>query len=384
MQDSSQIRDFDYAVNDEAGTVFGKVSQAPRYEMRSTADAGCFPDRVRSVRYGALMSSDDLIDPTGPCPLCGEPFGDEALNVDHVFGEAFGGRAKVTTHWKCNNDLGKGAEGRVHRPTSIMSLFKAHHGLSTQPMRGELADGTKIDANLAGRSWAPSKPTVSRIVNPDGSIQLNARATEQQMPGIVKNWQSKWPQVPAYEDLSSSQRLEVSIEPEMVQMNLVIELDDHLEVLKKVALGAGVLAFGSEFARSPLAASIRVADLGGDKMYLEGLTKVWEIATTTLEQLKADGAAVDDLPDPMPAPKHQVVFVPMLHDHRTVVIVHILGYPLLPWGLVVDGDLPAGRYGMRTFPVMVREDVGPYVVYDLQDLVMDATTALALAPLDDD
>ncbi len=331
--------------------------------------------------------SQQQADPTERCPLCGEPFGLEPLNDDHVFGEAFGGRAKVRTHRKCNNDVGRGPEGRMHRPSSILSLFKVIHGVQTKPMRGKLPDGTEVDADLAGNTWGPARPTVSRGLNADGKIELSARASEKQMRQVLNGWRKKWPGrgVPTFDQLTSLQKEEVSDEPDMVEVELVVSLEDHLEVLKKVALGCGVLAFGPTFATSSAAAGVRCASLRDAKLHMEALSVVWKMGTTALRQVKGDGIDPEVVPDPLPAPKHQAVFMPMPNNHQTAVIVHILGYSLLPWsGIVVDGELPEGRFGARDLPVMIREDVGPYAVYDLQEIVMEATLSSSLAALQDE
>lgn len=338
---------------------------------------------VRFVRYRQAMSQHQ-VDPTQPCPLCGEAFGVEPLNVDHVFGEAFAGSAKVPTHQTCNNDLGRGAEGRLHRPNSILSLFKAINGLPTRPTRGTLPNGTEVDADLAGNSWALAKPSVSRGLNSDGKIELTARATEAQMRKILKDWAKKWPGrgVPTFDELTSLQKEQVSEQPDTVEVNLVVNLSDQMDRVKKVALGCGVLAFGSDFATSPLAGAIRAATLGNNGMALQAFADIWDLCSEPLLRLEAAGHEIAYAPNPLPAPKHQATFIPISHLHRTAIMVHILGYPLLGCGLIVEGDLPLGRFGVRTFPVMLREHVPPYNVYDLEEIVMDATMAASAVQLE--
>jgi hypothetical protein len=60
------------------------------------------------------------------------------------------------------------------------------------------------------------------------------------------------------------------------------------------------------------------------------------------------------------------------------VYVHVLGIPVLPWGVVADATLPYGKYGKRHAAVLVREDSSGLTIIDAQDIILDAVAAEAL------
>lgn len=305
------------------------------------------------------------------CPLCGEPFGDRELSVDHIFGESFGGRATVQTHRSCNNTIGGDAEGRLHRPGSIFNVAKLSHGLEARPLDGEMADGQQTKADLASGTWSPSKPTFSKVET-DDAIHVTASGSPEQLAKMVKDWQKKWPgQVPSLEELRA--RTEQLPRPaENVELKVDYDLNDTLAVLKKAALGAGIKAFGTSFAIDPLAEKIRNAEIAGQLALSEAPIGVWDVSTTELDAMSTAGLDVEEVPPVLPAPKHQVVFMPIPGEQpRTAVYVYILGVPLEPAGIIIAAPIPDGTYGPRILPVMIRE-VDALAVWDINEIMMGA------------
>lgn len=322
------------------------------------------------------------IHPAEYCPLCGELLGNERLNRDHVFGARWGGRAKVTTHWTCNNNIGKDAEGAMHRPWSVLSMFKLAAGPPAPAFPGHRQDGTQVQVDFATRTWAPSVPIVNVIESAD-SVSLFAQGSDVHLRKILKDWRRKWPTVPAFDELSADQKTYFDLPPEMVNVKLSHDLANALSVVKKVSLGAGVLAFGESFATGPVAAAIRAATLQNLSAPHEVLEGAWRTGTQVLEQMATAGVRVESVPLVLPAPKHQVVLMPIPTINATAVFVHILGFSLLGCGLIVDAELRADGTGTRTLPVMIREDIGPYDVVDLQAVLMTASTQAAADALAD-
>jgi hypothetical protein len=80
-----------------------------------------------------------------------------------------------------------------------------------------------------------------------------------------------------------------------------------------------------------------------------------------------------DLPPIVPdqgSAANQATFVPLPGKAATAVFVHILGFPIPPYGLEVDGELQKGELGLAASPVVVREVGGQLEVINVMERVM--------------
>lgn len=312
------------------------------------------------------------------CPLCGEPFGKVELSEDHIFGRAWGGRATVTTHRSCNSELGHGAEGQLHKPWSLLSLAKASNGLPGLPMDATMPDGTRIKIDFASQTSTLGNGMV-RIEETPEIISFYAQASSNAIQGIVSSWRKNWPDVPEFEDLPSGSITQVQRTPEAVQVTLTHDLGNAVEIAKKAALGAGVKAFGAEFAAGRLAERIRAASLESDRSSITAVEQVWSNLSLKFDDMRAAGLDIIPIPEVLPAPQSQVVFMPNPMRKSTVIYVHILGIPLVPWGIVIAEPLPDHEMlGKRQAPVLVREEKGkPLSIFDLTVIGLGAVAKAA-------
>jgi hypothetical protein len=160
----------------------------------------------------------------------------------------------------------------------------------------------------------------------------------------------------------------------------------------KTALGAGVLAYGSAFARSEFAAALRALrdrpwrpdGVRPNPGFLHILDAQIE-ASATAAGLSA--AEIADLPRLVPADGksvHDVIFVPA--RQQTWLFVHYLSELVPPYGIVVTALLPRRDSGIQPIaPILVRDGATkdrPEITDFTEELLRPAITALP--PLADD
>lgn len=317
---------------------------------------------------------------SGTCPLCGEPFGDREVDRDHVFGRAFGGRKTVVTHKECNSRAGHGAEGRLHRPNTLLSFIRSGRGLPAPELRGVTDSGRHIDVDLPRGNSSYRRPNVA--VSRDGdSVQLSAAGAEVHVRDVLKDWRKRFGDaVPTWENLPPGARKELVDAPEDVRMSLTHDLKDSRTFAVKVALEAGVVAFGDDFASSDFASALRARgewtpdDAGVSPGLLEATDTAQAALAAEMVGGGLDSPVLPSLADGSGA--SDVTFVP--HGQHTVVFVRILGF-CLDLGLIVQGTLPPGDFGLRAAPVLVREDQGDVEVVDFTELLLRPVLDQAVA-----
>jgi hypothetical protein len=314
------------------------------------------------------------------CPLCGDPLSAGPVNLDHVFGEAFGGRAKVDVHVACNEKIGGGAEGRLHRANSVLNFFASLNGISAANVVGTMPDGTKVTADFSTGQTTLAKPRVLKAQDSQ-SISLQASGSEEQLKGVLKAWRKRYgDDIPQWEDLTPGQRASVSGSPETVALSLSLDLRDAEAFAVKAAVGAGVLAFGPDFAASRVSSALRAwvrapfdNPLGAGGVNQRTKLDLLAELDTRFAALAAQVASPDvpvALPILVPPDTviNQVVFV---EDRENVdVYVHVLGFPVLPYGLSVPGEVPGAMPGMKPLVVLVRERAGILEITDFGQRLM--------------
>ncbi len=301
------------------------------------------------------------------CPLCGLVLSDP-LSADHVFGKAFGASHTVQTHKACNNEFGGGAETVLHGATSFLNFARAAHGLAKLPIHGTTAAGEAVAVDLStGETWS-LKPEVT--VRQEGEqVHLRVAGSEKQIRQILDDWRRKWGSViPTVEQLPPEAVQRVA-RPGLVTLLLQLDLAAAEQFAVKAALGAGTLAYGPTFASSELAVALRDwAAQPFDNPMLSEVTPRPRMQLQILDSVsgsqqqtaRAMGLAPDALPNLASAigsAVRQAIFIPSPGPPpSTVVFVHVLGMPVMPWGLVVPAPLPQSEpWGDAVAPVLVRE-----------------------------
>lgn len=328
--------------------------------------------------------SDDL------CPLCGQTLS-EPLSDDHVFGDAFGATKKVVTHKACNNQVGGSAEGRMHRPDTVFNFIRALHGLNTEPLRGVMQDGREITFDPKTRTVLPRRPTVNVVPDPEArTTHLTGNGSEAQIRRLLRDWRKKYSsQIPRYEDLTQDQLEVIRIPVDEIMLRLNTHSAEAEQFAVKAALGAGVLAYGTEFAGTPLAVGLRE---WRDRPFIDPFDCNAQMAPQRIA-LGSLGATAQSLASvtrglpgrpPLPpfesppnARTYQALFVPDGLG-QTCVFVQVLGMNVVPWGISVPEPLPKGRFGVPAAPVLVREieDHADVDVTHYTDLIMEPVVRL--------
>lgn len=318
---------------------------------------------------------------TALCPLCGTQLGLDGSD-DHVFGEAFGGRATVRAHKDCNNELGGGPEGRLHRGPNIANFVASMRGIAVEDVPGTMADGTQVTTNFADGSTSLARPIVDRIVDSE-NVRLSVIGRPEHLKKVLKDWRSKYgEQVPRYNELTPEQLQTVEFGIQEVEYSLYMLLEDAEAFAVKAALGAGVLGFGVDFAGSEVAGSLREwASSPFDnpltkgskraRRYLEMLDALDELYAGQTSAMALNGLTVS-MPSIVPSQDSgasQVAFVPLPGGSGAVVFVHVLGMPLPPYGLVVSGEMPKSSLDMAS-PFVVREVGGKLEMFSVVDRIM--------------
>jgi hypothetical protein len=314
------------------------------------------------------------------CPLCGKPLSAGPVNLDHVFGEAFGARAKVDVHVACNEKIGGGAEGRLHRANSVLNFFASLNGMSAAKVVGTMPDGMKVTADFSTGQTTLAKPRVLKTEDSQ-SISLQATGSEEQLRGVLKGWRKRYgDDIPQWKDLTPRQRVSVSGLPQTLVLSLSLDLKDAEAFAVKAAVGAGVLAFGQDFAASQLSSGLREwvrapfdnpLDAGGvnPRTKLDLLAELdTRFAALAAQMGGLDGPVALPTLVPSDTATNQVVFV---EDREKVdVYVHVLGFPVLPYGLSVPGEVPGAMPGMKPLAVLVRERAGILEITDVGQRLM--------------
>lgn len=319
------------------------------------------------------------------CPLCGKPLSDGPTDRDHVFGEAFGGRATVRTHKACNNELGHGAEGRLHRPNTLLSTIRAARGMPAPELRGTNVDGTKVAVDLATGQSFEARPTV-RVTEDVDRIELLARGAEPHVRAVLNDWRRTFGEVvPTWNDLPPEARTQIVGEPVDVNISITHNLDDAREFAIKAALEAGVLAFGEAFAASDVALALRSFRDNGDPestavglaMSVEALRALDETFARQSASYESSGLASPNLPSlENGGYASDVSFVPV--GNRTSVFVRVLGMPMTD-GIVIDAQLPSGDLGVPVAPVLIREGTEGVQIVDFTKRLIDPVSERAKA-----
>lgn len=322
------------------------------------------------------MSNQSLTSaPEQSCPLCGGSLATGELDRDHIFGQAFGSRVTVVTHRACNNGIGAGSEGNLHKANSVMNFIKLARGLPHKPFVGIGADGTTYDTDLINKTFAPSQPIVA-IEDNGARVTFQMRGAPEQLRRRMKDLRKHWPLIPQFDQLPPNAVQKTKGPSIDVYHSIQLDLDAALQVFQKASLGAGVKMFGGDFAIHPLAIAIRDATLDNERLAPDGLRAVWARGIQMVGDIS--GLLASSLPAVLPAPNHQVTYVPFPSTSQTAVFVHILGFPIIPWGIIIPQPLPQTSSGHRLLPIMLRENVDErYVIVDLSKIVIDETLRIA-------
>jgi hypothetical protein len=288
------------------------------------------------------------------CPLCGDPINEE-VSYDHVFGDKFGGKFEVATHKKCNNDLGDTAEGALHRGYSLLNFVKIGNDLPGQAMPATTISGREVTVDLTTHMVEPRAPIVER--DPTTGAVVRITGNERQLAPILKNLREKQnPAIPEFADLTEDD-YEIVTEPDnTVTLNLRFDFAAAERVGAKAALGAGVKAFGEDFATTPLASELRKVlngDVDSTKPVSPDLADAVDVEMAPfVEELSVRGKSA---PPTLAVPGYtnDCVFIPT--DDSTSVLVKIGGFTALARNL--PARLPdRGDGGPRDLPVVVRDD----------------------------
>ncbi len=314
------------------------------------------------------------------CPLCGTRM-ERDLSDDHVFGEAFGAKRTVRTHRRCNNNVSQAAEGALHASNSIFNVLRGMHGRAKLPVEAETVSGQAMQLDLAsGKLW-PAKPKVS-VCREAGQVNLTAAGTEEQVRAAVATWRRKWPSIPPYNELPTEALQAVQVKVDRVNIAVDWQLPAAEQFAVKAALGAGVLAYGPDFASTAMAQALRdwaskpfdnplVADTqatGRPRMELAAI----QATSDSLQRLVPERSWPDMEAKPG-SEEYQALFMPMPRgtQRATAVFIHLLGTPVLPWGIVLPASLPHGRYGPPVAPLLVRETGGRMQIVHYTEVVLD-------------
>jgi hypothetical protein len=304
----------------------------------------------------AVVESQEL------CPLCGELLS-EPTNNDHVFGQAFGGRVTVRTHERCNSNLGNGPERVLGQEASVMNLVRAFNRLAKKQVPGVMPDGTPVTMDIQSGRMTPRRPT-ARVEHNAETVSLYASGSEGQVRGVVDDWRSGFgTAIPTYDELPTESRSQITGSPTEVTSTQELDLEAAEGFAIKVALDAGLLAFGPTFPNSTVAVALREwrdapfdnpLESGPHRLRMD--LRALNMFDRNLRGYISAEAAESQAPlTPRPATKtNSVAFVPS--SQRTVVFVHALSFPLPPYGIVIEAELPSGEFGRQIGPVVVRED----------------------------
>ncbi|MEU5214127.1 hypothetical protein [Streptomyces sp. NPDC020742] len=309
-----------------------------------------------------------------PCPFCGLPVADDDLSMDHVFGDAFGARAKVPAHRSCNNQSGGDAEGRLHHPNSLMNLVRWRHGKAVKDIPATFSSGRTARINPSTGVVSSPHVMVNKVES-EGSISFQAEGTQAQVEAAYEKWRSRHPDLPlpALSDLPTDAFESVVYESAEVSMKLDLQAAQGTAV--KAALGACTLAYGPSFTATPLAAALRAAGQAPPAQYCRVAATVLDSTDALIAEMLAEAH-----PGPMLVPRegskeYDVILLPA--GQETVVFVHILSTLMPPYGIKISAPVPGLSPGVSpVLPVLLREDAdGRISATDFTEILMDVLAA---------
>jgi hypothetical protein len=288
--------------------------------------------------------------------------------MDHVFGEALGGRVKVAAHKTCNNQFGSGPEGILQRPNSPVNWLKAMHGLHAQPVRVTFPSGRPASLDLtSGNLHAP--PTVTRSKN---GLAVRIEGTPDQVETAYTKMRSRSPGLglPAYADLPAECIGAVSYDSARVDLSLPLASAEAVAV--KSALGACTLAYGPAFASTPLAVALRAIQdspvLQGPAAAEDHLSVLDAHIAETAASVGLASEAVSTLPRLVPPPgatAHDVILVP--YRQQTLLFAHYLSVAIPPYGFTVKAPLPPFTDGLQAAAPLLLRDGGSADCLEITD-----------------
>lgn len=258
--------------------------------------------------------------------------------------------------------FGHGAEAALHRPNTALSMLRQLNHLTELPLVGATDDGTEIAANLATGQSSARRPQVE-VHESAERVELRALGTEAVLRKILKDWRKRYGDVvPAFDDLPDRARRTLAFDPVEIKVSIAHDLDAGTTFAVKVAVEAGVLAFGPEFASGDVAEALRAfrdrpsaEQDAAQAMDVAALDALDQTFAQQADGMEGSGLGRPDLPRlGLPGAVNDVTFVPV--GVRTAVFVRILGMPVAGSGIVVDAELPAGGgLGRPAAPILVRE-----------------------------
>ncbi|MFY0408753.1 HNH endonuclease [Solicola sp. PLA-1-18] len=295
------------------------------------------------------------------CPFCGQGLNGTEVNRDHIFVEAFGGRALIKTHTACNSRSGHQIEGK---------LFKPGEQLNRTLLRGHLTDDPSVTAELDLRTGRPKLQPVSTADDPGtGTRTYTLRGDREEVRKRLMQ------QMGAKVGLTSEQidqlvdGAEAATEPIEVTANLLFDLTLSRRLVAKVALGA-LARIDPGTIDSPFAQGLRevmweqqAPELCSVELIAALESSVAEICPVLVPLAPQTGL---DGQDSAPS---RVVFVPVVGS--TYVFV-FLGTMLLSFnGIAIRHRLPVGL----GLPVAFVDDKGGAQTRDLALEVLSAMRA---------
>lgn len=191
--------------------------------------------------------------------------------------------------------------------------------------------------DLGSGHSSPAHPEVE-LTREGGFLNGRIGGSEEQVREVLAGLRRKGARLPPDDELLAA--AERTTQPPLVQMELALDLKLAQRFVAKVALGTGHLLWGDGFGDTPLATHLREilhSDRGGWDP--EGNSANPKMLDVMFDLLTAQG-----LPDRRVPPFRlgvpnvsQLTFLP-LRPGATVVMLHLLGGPFPPHGLVIDGE----------------------------------------------
>ncbi|MEU6324910.1 hypothetical protein [Streptomyces sp. NPDC047009] len=294
-----------------------------------------------------------------PCPFCGLQVADDELSMDHVFGDAFGARAKVPAHKACNNRSGGDAEGRLHHPSSLMNLARWSHGEGVKDIPATFSSGRTARINpLTGVVSSPH--VVVNKVESEGSISFRAEGTQEQVEAAYEKLRTRRPELPlpSLADLPAEAFGSVAYDSAEVSMKLDLQAAEATAI--KAALGACTLAYGPSFSATPLAAALRAVGQTPPAPSSRVAATVLDRADALIAEVIAGSHPGPTLVPREGSKEYDVILLPA--GRETVVFVHILSTLVPPYGIKVSAPVPDLHLGVDpVLPILLREDTGGHI-----------------------
>lgn len=310
----------------------------------------------------------------------------EELSQDHIFGRAFGGKAKVRAHRKCNNESGMDAEGGLQKSDTLHNFLKQLQGRGRPvPMVSASGRGTEIDLHS---QRVHSSPNV-KVEQNGGQVSVRIEGLASKAESAYEGYRAKHPEfpLPAFGDLPPSA---IAHDPQTeftVTLKLPLALAEAVAL--KAASGAGTYAYGPAFPATAFGQALRsrAATPTTEADRRAGLTAggldgvVAGIATRvgfTAEQ-------VGGLPRMAPRLDGRtlsVLFVP--NGRETWLLAHFMSFPTPPYGIRIPAPLPALTPGLTSaLPVLLRDAPGQMEIVDYNALLLQPALEALQLPEDE-